>query len=107
VVVWQVTGGAFSTAAGQSAFVNRLLATLAKTAPGVTPGLVLSTGASELQNVFPADVLPGVLQAYMTAIKAAFAVGVAFSGVAFLSSFAIPMKRLPTHEPGEAPMAMA
>jgi hypothetical protein len=75
-------------------------------APGVNPGLVLLTGASELHNVFPPDVLPGVLEAYMVGLKAAFAVAIAFSSVAFLCSLAIPMKRLPSHAPGEAPMAM-
>ncbi len=72
----------------------------------MNPRLVLLTGASELHNVFPPDVLPGVLQAYMVGLKAAFAVTVAFSGVAFLCSLAIPMKKLPSHAPGEAPMAM-
>lgn len=70
------------------------------------PQLVILTGASELHNVFPPHVLPGVLQAYMVGIKAAFAVSVAFSGLAFLSTLAIPIKKLPTHAPGEAPMAM-
>ena len=97
--VFQTIGGAFSTSAGQSAFVNRLLATLPKTAPGVNPVLVIITGASELHNVFPPDVLPGVLEAYMVGLKAAFAVAVAFSGVAFLCTLAIPMKKLPSHEP--------
>ena len=105
-IVFQTVGGAFSISAGQSAFVNRLLATLPKTAPGVNPRLVLLTGASELHNVFPLDVLPGVLEAYMAGLKAAFAVAVAFSGVAFLCSLAIPMKKLPTHAPDEALMAM-
>ena len=72
----------------------------------MNPSLVLLTGASELHNVFPPDVLPGVLEAYMVGLKAAFVVSVAFSGLAFLCSFAIPMKKLPTHVPGEAPMAM-
>ncbi|KIW61815.1 hypothetical protein PV05_01895 [Exophiala xenobiotica] len=106
LLFFQTVGGAFSTSAGQSAFVNRLLATLPKTAPGVDPGKVLLTGASELHTVFSPDVLPGVLQAYMVGLKAAFAVAVAFSGVAFLCSLAIPMKRLPSHTPDEAPMAM-
>jgi hypothetical protein len=56
--------------------------------------------------VFPLDVLPGVLEAYMAGLKAAFAVAVAFSGAAFLCSLAIPMKKLPSHAPDEALMAM-
>jgi MFS transporter, DHA2 family, glioxin efflux transporter len=103
--VFQTIGGAFSNSAGQSAFVNRLLATLPKTAPEVSPELVLSTGASDLASVFPPDVLHGVLEAYMIGIKAAFAVAIAFSGTAFLCSLAIPMKKL-SHEAGKAPMAM-
>ena len=77
-----------------------------KTAPGLDPHIVLSTGASELHNVFPPDVLPGVLAAYMVGLKAAFAVAVAFCGVAFLFSLAIPMKKLQTHATDEAPLAM-
>jgi MFS transporter, DHA2 family, glioxin efflux transporter len=65
---------------------------------------VLLTGASDIHNVFPPDVLPGVLQAYMVGLKAAFAVTVSFSGIAFLSSLAIPTRKLPSHAPGEAPM---
>ncbi|KAK5460830.1 hypothetical protein LTS15_002893 [Exophiala xenobiotica] len=107
LLFFQTVGGAFSTSAGQSAFVNRLLATLPRTAPGVDPGMVLLTGASELHTVFPPDVLPGVLEAYMVGLKAAFAVAVAFSGIAFCCSLAIPTKRLPSHTPDEAPMVMA
>ncbi|KAF2790137.1 MFS general substrate transporter [Melanomma pulvis-pyrius CBS 109.77] len=106
LLFFQTVGGAFSTSVGQAAFVNRLLATLPKTAPGVNPGLVLLTGASELHNVFPPDVLPGVLEAYMVGLKAAFAVAVAFSGVAFLCSLTIPLKKLPSHEPNETPMVL-
>ncbi|CAO2649651.1 Nn.00g070360.m01.CDS01 [Neocucurbitaria sp. VM-36] len=107
LLFFQTVGGAFSTSVGQSAFVNRLFATLPKTAPGVDPGLVLRTGASELHKVFTPDVLPGVLEAYMVGLKAAFAVAIAFCGVAFLCSLAIPMRKLPSHEPGaDAPMAM-
>jgi hypothetical protein len=103
-IVFQTIGGAFSTSSGQSAFVNRLLHELPRTAPTVNPALVILTGASELHNVFPSDVLPGVLQAYMSGIKGAFAVAVAFSGVAFISAWFIPWKKLPTHLPGEAPV---
>ncbi|KIY02188.1 uncharacterized protein Z520_02326 [Fonsecaea multimorphosa CBS 102226] len=107
LLFFQTLGGAFSTSAGQSAFVNRLFATLPETAPGVNPGLVLATGASELRKVFLPDVVPGVLKAYMVGLKAAFAVAVGFSGAAFLCSLAIPMEKLPSHTEGQAPMAMA
>lgn len=106
ILVFQTIGGAFSTSAAQSAFVNRLLATLPKTAPSVNPALVIITGASDLQKVFSPDVLPGVLQAYMVGIKAAFIVAIAFCGTACLCSLAVPMKKLPSHTKDDAPMVI-
>ncbi|KAF2823617.1 putative efflux pump antibiotic resistance protein [Ophiobolus disseminans] len=107
LLFFQTVGGAFSTSSGQAAFVNRLLHELPKTAPTVIPGLVLLTGASELHNVFPPDVLPGVLQAYMSGIKAAFAVAIGFAGTAFIAAWFVPWKKLPTHLPGETAMMAA
>lgn len=75
-----------------------MLAALPSKAPGIEPSLVLQTGAAELNQVFPADVLPGILEAYMIGLKAAFWVALAFCGVAFLCSFLIPMGKLPSHE---------
>ncbi|CAG9948466.1 unnamed protein product, partial [Clonostachys rosea f. rosea IK726] len=107
LLFFQTVGGAFSTSIGQSVFVNRLLLALAESAPGVDPNLVLFTGASDLQHVFSEGVLPGVLKAYMVGLKGSFAVAIAFCGCAFLISLAIPMKKLPSHEPGQGPVAMA
>ena len=95
--VFQTLGGAFSVSAGQAAFTNRLLAVLPTKAPLVQPALVLLTGASQLRQAIPPNSLPGVLEAYMVGIKAAFAVAIAFAGVAFLCSLAIPTRRLPSH----------
>lgn len=63
----------------------------------MNPQLVVVTGAANLRNVFPPDVLPGVLSAYMVGLKAAFIVAIAFAGSAVLISLAIPMRKLPTH----------
>ena len=95
--VFQTVGGAFSTSTGQAVFVNRLLKVLKSTAPAVSPILVLATGASELHDVIPPQSLPGVLLAYMAGLKAALTVAVAFSGVAFLCSLAVPTAKLPSH----------
>lgn len=63
---------------------------------------MLLTGASELYNIFLQDMLPGVLKAYMVGLKAAFAVALAFCGIAFLCTLAIPMKRLRSHISSDA-----
>lgn len=106
LIVFQTLGGAFSTSAGEAAFVNRLVAALPGKAPLVRPALVLLTGASELREVIPPNSLPGVLEAYMIGLKAAFAVAVAFSGVAFVCSFAIHTGKLPSHALDQDPIVM-
>jgi MFS family permease len=104
LIVFQTLGGAFSTSAGQAAFVNRLVVALPEKAPLVRPAVVLLAGASELRVVIPPHSLPGVLEAYMIGLKAAFAVAIAFCGVAFLCSFAIPTGKLPSHALDPDPM---
>ncbi|KAK6083264.1 major facilitator superfamily transporter [Seiridium cupressi] len=102
---FQTIGGAFSLSAAQSAFVNRMVATVVITAPSVNPALLVSTGAAELRAVFSADELPGILLAYLTGIKAAFAVGIAMFGIATITSVILPWKRLHSKEGDEAAFA--
>jgi len=97
VYFFQTVGAAFTTSAGQSAFVNQLLAKLPETAPGVDAQLVIDTGATALRHVFSAEELPGIIQAYAHGIKAVFAVAAGISALACLVTLAIPWTRLPTH----------
>lgn len=97
--VFQTVGGAFTVSSGQAAFINQALASLRTSAPDVDPARLIATGASELRKAFTADELPGVLVAYMHGLKAVFAVSIAFCGIAFLTTLAIPWHRLPTHAP--------
>jgi hypothetical protein len=92
--VFQTLGGAFSISAAQSAFVNRLIATLPSTAPGVDPLAVYATGSTELRTIFPAEEIPGIILAYMQGIKAAFAVSIAMFGTAFVLSLILPWKKI-------------
>jgi MFS transporter, DHA2 family, glioxin efflux transporter len=81
-------------------FINRLTATLHNNASNLDPTVVIFTGAAELRDVFSAEDMPGILASYMVGLKAAFAVALAWSGVAFLFSLTIPMRKLPTHTAG-------
>ncbi|KAH7234358.1 hypothetical protein B0J15DRAFT_554884 [Fusarium solani] len=81
-------GGPFFSA-GQSAFVNIMLDVLATDAPGVNPLQLLATGATEVRATFPGDQLNGILSAYMSGIKGAFAVGIGRVGLAFVSTTVI------------------
>ncbi|KAK0730294.1 putative efflux pump antibiotic resistance protein [Lasiosphaeris hirsuta] len=103
---FQILGGAFSISAAQSGFVNRLLASLAVHAPTVPPLLVIGTGAADLRAVFPPDVLPGVILAYMDGLRTSFAISIGMAGLSFLLGFFLPWKRLHAGQTGEA-MVMA
>lgn len=80
--------------AAQSAFVNHMLTLLPTYAPTVNPMMVIATGATDLWTVFPEDVLPGVLRAYMAGLKVAFAIAVGGVGMAFVISFGSSWKRI-------------
>ncbi|QYT00084.1 MFS transporter [Trichoderma simmonsii] len=81
----QTLGGAGMVSAAQAGFVNVMINNLPKTAPGVNPALVVSTGATDLRKVFSEDQIPGILVAYMQGLKVAFAIGIASSGIAFIT----------------------
>ncbi|OAA63636.1 Major facilitator superfamily domain, general substrate transporter [Niveomyces insectorum RCEF 264] len=90
----QTFGGAFGLAAAQSAFVNRLIATLATTAPGVDANTVILTGSAQIRSVFPPDQVPGIVLAYMAGLRLTFAIMIGFAGFSFLLSFLQSWKRL-------------
>lgn len=92
--MFQILGGAFSVAAAQSAFANRLLITLPTLAPGVNPEAVLVTGAADLSNVFPPELLPGIILSYLDGLQAAFAVATGMAGASFLTVAFVPWKRI-------------
>ncbi|ENH68229.1 Putative HC-toxin efflux carrier TOXA [Fusarium oxysporum f. sp. cubense race 1] len=85
ILFFQTIGGAFFVSAGQSAFVNIMLDVLPTDAPGVNPLQLLATGATEARATFPTDQLNGILSAYMSGIKGAFAVGIGGVGLAFVA----------------------
>jgi MFS transporter, DHA2 family, glioxin efflux transporter len=77
MLFFQTIGGALWISASQAGFANMLLSEVVKTAPNVNPGLVLATGATELRKVFTEEELPGILEAYMRAIRVPFAIALA------------------------------
>lgn len=94
LTVFLNAGGGLLINAAQSAFVNRLIATLPTSAPDVDPALVVATGALQIRSAFPADQVPGILVAYMAGIKIVFAIGLAACGVSFIISLLGGFKRL-------------
>ncbi|KAH8733096.1 major facilitator superfamily domain-containing protein [Phaeosphaeriaceae sp. PMI808] len=94
VFFFQTIGDAFSVSAAQSAFVNRMLNELARTAPNINPQMVLGTGATQIRKAFPADQVPAVVLAYMSGIKVTFILVVSFLGAACLLLVFVPRKQL-------------
>ncbi|CAN9199355.1 unnamed protein product [Alternaria alternata] len=94
VFFFQTIGGAFSLTAAQSGFVNRMITTLAITAPNVDPQAVIGTGATQLRQTFSTEDIPGIVVAYMAGIKVALAIAIALAGVAVLAAALTPFKKL-------------
>ncbi|EOD51779.1 putative major facilitator superfamily transporter protein [Neofusicoccum parvum UCRNP2] len=94
VIFFMNLGGTLFVSAAQSAFVNKLIATLPSTAPGVDPDFVVATGATQIRAVFAEDEIPGIVAAYMAGIKVALAIATAATGVGLLVSLASSWKRL-------------
>lgn len=87
-------GTSTSLGTGQSVFSNLLLDKLPALAPGVDPITVINTGATDIRDVFPADSVPGIIQAYLYAMRAVFAVVTAYAGVAVMFAAGSKWKRL-------------
>ncbi|KAK8186265.1 major facilitator superfamily protein [Phyllosticta citribraziliensis] len=96
VLFFQLVSGALSVSAAESIFANRLLAALHSYVPDLNPEAILETGATQLRNIFDDQTLLGILRSYMKGLEAAWAMGTALAGVAFIISLAAPAKRLPS-----------
>lgn len=97
-LVFNGLSGALFVTAAQSVFANRLLSILADRAPQIDATKVLSTGASEIVQVFNGPALPTVVEAYMIGINDVFAFSLAGACFTILIALAIPFKRLPKTE---------
>jgi MFS transporter, DHA2 family, glioxin efflux transporter len=86
MIFFQTISGAIFVSVGQSVFANKLIQTVPRLVPGVNPGLVVATGATELRKVFNAQELPGIIASYMAGLKDAYALGIALAGCAFVVS---------------------
>ncbi|KAK6358444.1 hypothetical protein TWF730_007776 [Orbilia blumenaviensis] len=84
VLLFQCVGGSFFVAAGQAAFVNRLLVNLPNS-PDIDPMHVVATGATEIRRAFPAHI-PEIVAAYMSGIKISLAIPIGAAGVGLVVS---------------------
>ncbi|OQE46650.1 hypothetical protein PENCOP_c001G03572 [Penicillium coprophilum] len=97
IVFFQTVGGAVFLAAAQAAFVNQIIIKLAATAPSINSALVVSTGASELRDVFTVEQMTAILPAYMTGLRVAYAISIAAAGIALCFSPFNNFKKIDAH----------
>lgn len=77
-------GGTSFITAAQSAFVNKMTRHLSITAPGVDPLVVIQTGATEIRHKFAASQVAGIVAAYMSGLKVAFAIVIGAAGLSLI-----------------------
>jgi len=90
LIFFQTLGGAIMISAAQNVFQNRLLTNLNHDFPGlISASTVLETGATNLENVVPAQFLPLVLEAYNNAVCTTFYVGAAMAALSIFGCVGI------------------
>ena len=82
VLFFQTLTGAIFISVAQVLFANRLLKEVAVNVPGVSPGQVVATGATELRKVFTPEQIPAILRSYMAGLKDAYILAIALGCVA-------------------------
>ena len=91
-IFFNTLGGALSISIAQNVFSNTLVQQLQERLPGFDPSLISGSGATQVTQVTPPELLPQVLQAYDTAITRAFLLPIAVGGLAFLCSLGMEHK---------------
>jgi MFS transporter, DHA2 family, glioxin efflux transporter len=87
ILFFQLVAGAVWVPISQAVLNNRLIASLAVSAPNINPHDVLAVGATDIRTVFRGADLAHVLRAYLDGLKSSWALSVALGGVTFLIAF--------------------
>ena len=89
-LVFQLVGAAIFVSSGESIFSNILISSLHKTLPAVDPLQVIAAGATGLRDIFPPEVLNGIMASYMDGLSATFLLSAILACCASLVSFFVP-----------------
>ena len=102
VMFCQQFGGAVFVSVGQSVFTNQLVKGLKKVA-GISPAVVVNTGATSIRNVVSTSNLRQVLVAYNGALTKAFTVSLAMACLSIIGALTIEWKNIkpPKKQTGE------
>ncbi|KUJ18298.1 MFS general substrate transporter [Mollisia scopiformis] len=86
ILFFQTIGGAFFVSAGEVAFTNILLQKLPTDAPSVNPQSVVAVGVTQIRATYAADVVPGIVNSYMSGLKVAYAIAIASAGISVFAA---------------------
>ena len=78
---FQFMGGAVFLTVAQALFQNKLVHSLAKNVPGVSPNDVISAGATGLRSVLSQQQLDGGVQSYLEGLRDAYILSIVLSGM--------------------------
>ena len=80
--------------AAQSILGNVLISQLQETAPSIDPASVIRVGASEVASHFPADLVPIIVDAYLSGLKKGYLMLIALAGAATITAFLYKWEKL-------------
>jgi hypothetical protein len=90
IMFFQTLGGAIWVSAAQAGFANKLVQALAEKIPGVDVARVVGVGATEYRHLYPADVVPRILDSYMEGVTVVFIIILVVSAASFPASLLTP-----------------
>lgn len=93
VMFCQQLGGAVFVSIGQSVFTNQLVKGVSKVS-GISPAVIVNTGATDLKSVVGLSNLRAVLVAYNGALTKTFTVALAMSCLSIIGSLSIEWKNI-------------
>jgi hypothetical protein len=98
----QTLGGSVFNSVAETTFTNKLLQYVVRDAPGVSPELVLKTGATAIQSAIPAKFLAGVTQAYNDALDQTFVVATVISAIGLIGGLCVEWRSVKKKKPAKA-----
>lgn len=99
VVFAQTFGGALFLTFAQTIFNHGLVDGLAKYAPNIDPVTVTTAGANGIRKVLSPEDVPGVVEAYNSAINHDFYLAASASACAFVFAFGIGWRNIKKKKP--------
>ncbi|KAI1860404.1 uncharacterized protein JN550_011556 [Neoarthrinium moseri] len=94
VMFFQFLGGALAPSVGQNLFNDRLLRKLGEVR-GIDGAAVVAAGGREFRKIVPPELMDAVVEAFGSALKNVFWVGLATPALAWIVSWAIEWRKLP------------